>query len=112
MAKMASEKVEAVSTTFYTLYTVINNRKLENKDTFVCFVDAKKAFDTVNRDCLRYKLMCIGIKGKFLNAVQSLYDNLSCTIKVNNFETDWFCVTQEEKTGLCYFSDALFSLCE
>ena len=46
----------------YTLFTVINNRKLENKDTFVCFVDAKKAFDTVNRDCLWYKLMCIGIK--------------------------------------------------
>ena len=34
----------------YTLYTVIKIRKLENKDTFVCFVDAKKAFDTVNRD--------------------------------------------------------------
>ena len=25
-----------------TLYTIINNRKLEKKDTFVCFVDAKK----------------------------------------------------------------------
>ena len=93
----------------YTLYTVINNRKLENKDTFVCFVDAKKAFDTVNRDCLCYMLMCIGIKGKFLSAVQSLYNNLSCTVRVNNFETDWFNVTQGVKQG-CVISPTLFSI--
>ena len=93
----------------YTLYTIINNRKLEKKDTFVCFVDAKKAFDTVNRDCLWYKLMCIGINGKFLNAVQSLYDNLSCTVRINNFETDWFNVTQGVKQG-CVISPTLFSI--
>ena len=93
----------------YTLYTVINNRKLENKDTFVCFVDAKKAFDTVNRDCLWYKLMCIGIKGKFLSAVESLYNNLSCTVRVNNFEMDWFNVTQGVKQG-CVISSTLFSI--
>ena len=93
----------------YTLYTVINNRKLDNKDTFVCFVDAKKAFDTVNRDCLWYKLMSIGINGKFLNAVQSLYDNVSCTVRVNNCETDWFSVTQGVKQG-CVISPTLFSI--
>ena len=51
----------------YTLYTKIreSNRKSENKDTVVCFMDAKKAFDTVDRDCLWYKLMGIGIKGNF-----------------------------------------------
>ena len=26
--------------------------------------------------------MLIGINGKFLNAVQSLYNNLSCTVRV------------------------------
>ena len=65
--------------------------------------------DTVNRDCLWYKLMCIGIKGKFLNAVPSLYDNLSCSIKINNSETDWFCVTQGVKQG-CVISPTLFSI--
>ena len=55
---------------------------------FACFVDANKAFDTVNRDCLWYELISIGINGTFLNAVQSLYDKLSCTVRVNNSETD------------------------
>ena len=31
----------------YTLYSVINKRKLNEQSTYACFVDAKKAFDTV-----------------------------------------------------------------
>ena len=69
----------------------------------------QKRFDTVNRDCLWYKLMCIGINGKFLNAVQSLYDNLSCTVRVKNYETYWFSVTQGVKQG-CVISPTLFSI--
>ena len=48
----------------YVRYTVINKRKQQKQSTFVCFVDAEKAFDTVHRDCLRYKLMSLCIKGK------------------------------------------------
>ena len=54
----------------YPRYAVINKRKQQKQSTFVCFVDAKKAFDTVHRDCLWYKLMSPGIKGKILKAVQ------------------------------------------
>ena len=93
----------------YTLHTIISNRKSENKDTSVCFVDAKKAFDTVNRECLWFKLMSIGIKGKILNAIQYLYENLSCTVRINNQETDWFRVTQGVKQG-CVISPTLFSI--
>ena len=48
----------------YALYSVINKRKQEKQSTYICFVDARKAFDTVQRDCLWYKLMSVGIKGK------------------------------------------------
>ena len=75
----------------------------------MCFVDAKKLFDTVNRDWLWYKLMCIGINCCFLNAVQSLYDNLSCTVRVHNYETDWFSVRQGVEQG-CVISPTLFSI--
>ena len=53
--------------------------------------------------------MSIGIKGKFLNAVQSLYENLSCSVRVNNLGTDWFSVTQGVKQG-CVISPTLFSI--
>ena len=36
----------------YALYTVINKRKQQKQSPYICFVDAKKAFDTVQRDCL------------------------------------------------------------
>ena len=92
----------------YTLYTIINSRQLKCKGTFV-LCRRKKAFDTVNKDCLWFKLMRIGIKGKFLNAVQSLYVDMSCTVNVNNHHTVWFTVSQGVKQG-CVISPTLFSV--
>ena len=48
------------------LYSVINNRKLGKLSTYACFVDAKKAVDTINRHCLWYKLYSLGLSGKIL----------------------------------------------
>ena len=75
------------------------------------FVDAKNAFEMVKRDCLWYELMCIGIKGKFLNAVQSLYINLSCTVKVNNLLNGLVqcnTIIQGVKQGCVIISPTLF----
>ena len=66
----------------YTLTSLIKNRKIRKKQTFVCFIDAKKAFDSVNRDMLWYKLMKIGVTGSFLNAVKSLYDVTNSSVKL------------------------------
>ena len=93
----------------YALYTVINKRKQQKQSTFVCFVDAKKAFDTVHRDCLWYKLMSLGIKGKILKAVQSLYTEVQCVVKVNDYVTPFFDVSHGVKQG-CKLSPTLFSL--
>ena len=37
----------------------------KNKYLFACFVDSKKAFDTVNRQALLYKLSKYNIDGRF-----------------------------------------------
>ena len=88
---------------------MIHNRKLRRKETYTCFVDCRKAFDTVNRDCLWFKLMSLGIHEKILKAIQSLYVNISCSVKVNEFHTGFFPVTQGVKQG-CGLSPALFSI--
>ena len=93
----------------YALYSVINKRKLQKQSTYVCFVDAKKAFDTVQRDCLWYKLISLGVKGKILNAVQSLYTEVQCVVKVNDYLTPTIDVSQGVKQG-CKLSPTLFSL--
>ena len=93
----------------YALYSLIHNRKLRKKETYTCFVDCRKAFDTVNRDCLWFKLMSLGIHGKILQAIQSLYVNVSCAVKVNEHFTDFFPAQQGLKQG-CGLSPALFSI--
>ena len=45
----------------YSLISVIKNRKLKRQQTYVCFIDAKKAFDSVHRDLLWFKLAKIGV---------------------------------------------------
>ena len=93
----------------YALYTVINKRKQQKQSTYICFVDAKKAFDTVQRDCLWYKLMSVGINGKILKAIQSFYTDVKCAVKVNEYVTPFLCVPQGVKQG-CKLSPTLFSL--
>ena len=93
----------------YTLYSMINKRKLNKQLTYACFVDAKKAFDTVNRDCLWYKLLTLGIKGKMFHAIESLYDNVRCAVKVNDYITPYLDVKLGVKQG-CRLSPTLFAL--
>ena len=93
----------------HSLYQTLNDRKISRKQTFACFIDMKKAFDTVNRSLLWYKLRKLGIRCKFLNAVQSLYANVECTVRVNNDLTPWFDVSSGVRQG-CILSPTLFSI--
>ena len=59
----------------FTLCTVLRNRKEMGLDTFLAFIDFQKAFDSVDRNLLLYKLSKIGISGHFYKAIASLYSN-------------------------------------
>ena len=72
------------------------NRKFLNKDTFVCFIDLKKAFDSVNRDLLFYKLQLYGLNGQLLNNIMGLYKNVRYCIEINEEQTEYF----EAKRGV------------
>ena len=93
----------------YSLYTMVNNRKLSRQSTYVGFVDFRKAFDTIQRKFLWYKLMKIGINGRILDAIQSLYVNVQSTVKVNDLFSPWFPVSNGVKQG-CKISPTLFSV--
>jgi hypothetical protein len=74
----------------YTITSIVRNRQLQNLPTFCCFIDMAKAFDSVDRDCLFYKLLYNGITGKLYRALVSLYSNQACAVKINDSLTDWF----------------------
>ena len=53
--------------------------------------------------------MSVGISGRILNAIQSLYDNVQCTVKVKELFSPWFPVSHGVKQG-CKISPTLFSV--
>ena len=53
----------------FVMCTVLRNRKMLGKETFLCFIDYKKAFDFIDRNLLLYKLTNIGV----ICTVQSLH---------------------------------------
>ena len=60
----------------------INRARKSN--LYICFIDFSKAFDTVWRNALLYKLAQIGIGGQFLNIIHNMYSSVSfANIKIN-----------------------------
>ena len=92
-----------------TLINIIETRKYLKQSTFAAFIDFKKAYDCINRNLLFTKLCNIGISGKMLTALLSIYKDVKCCIRLNGFKTDWFNVDCGLKQG-CSLSPILFNL--
>ena len=95
----------------YLLNSIISNSMAQNRQVFSCFVDFRQAFDRIDRDCLWYKLLSSGIRGRMYIAIKSLYENIRCCIKLNNGYgvTNTFPVTIGVKQG-CKMSTSLFNI--
>ena len=89
------------------LYFLIKNRKLSRQDTYACFADFKKAFDSVPRDLLWKKLLKSGINNIF-TSIKALYTNTSSAIKVNNDLSSPIIIHLGVKQG-CPLSPTLFN---
>ena len=68
----------------FTLKSVVNKYVAdEGGKVYACFIDFRKAFDTVWHDGLFHKLQQIGIKGNFLETLRNIYKNQ------NKWKIDW-----------------------
>ena len=56
--------------------------KVKKQKLFACFVDFRKAFDTVSRQVLIYKLEKLGIPGRFLCILKHMYSHSTARIKL------------------------------
>ena len=93
----------------FVLCTILRNRKLSGQETFLTFIDFQKAFDSVDRNFLLYKMLQIGITGQMYWAISSLYNNPRSRIILNDFETNYFDCPVGVKQGDC-LSPTLFSI--
>ncbi len=76
----------------YTLHTLINHHvHQKNKDhIFACFIDFKKAFDSIWQEGLYSKILQIGVGGELYDIIKSMYVNNKCGVKIGNKTTDLF----------------------
>ena len=75
----------------FTLHTLIDNQTNQNKGkVFSCFVDFKKAFDSIWHEGLLYKLMESGVGGKTYDIIKSMYTNNKCAVKIGKKHTHFF----------------------
>ena len=75
----------------FTLKSVVNKYVEDQKGkVYACFIDFRKAFDTVWHDGLFHKLQQMGIRGNFLETQRSMYKNTKCAIKIDNKLTQFF----------------------
>ena len=92
-----------------TIKTLIDKYTQENKKLYTCFIDFKKAFDTVWRNGLFYKLLKRGIGGNFARLLENMYSKATVSVKLPGGTTEYFTSTLGVKQG-CVLSPTLFKL--
>ena len=78
----------------------IANWCLSNKKKLYCvFLDYSKAFDNVVRDNLWYKLLKVGIRGKMITMLQSIYSSVKSRVRGSSSVTKSFECTFRARQG-------------
>ena len=91
----------------FILNEVIQGRLQEGKKTFCFFLDIKKAYDTVWRDGLWYKMWEMGIQGKLWRVIRNIYNVNNSCVFLNGCKSDYFDIYQGVAQG-CTLSPTLF----
>ena len=74
----------------FVLHGLINHMLNSGKKLYVALIDFSKAFDYVVRDILWYKLIKLGVRGKILNVIKSMYQNVRSKVKFDQKISDSF----------------------
>ena len=89
----------STSDCIFILHSLIQKTLNENSKLYCAFVDYEKAFDTVKRDALWFKLMDSGISCKMIRIIKSLYGKVFAAVKLNAKVSDYFEVSLGVKQG-------------
>ena len=94
-----------------TLKTLLDKKMNTNRNdkVYACFIDFKKAFDSVWHQGLLFKLLKNKIDGKLYSLIKSLYSNSKCAVKMSNTRSNFFPYYKGVRQG-CILSPLLFNL--
>lgn len=95
----------------FTLRTIIDKYVLNRSGgkVYACFIDLKKAFDSIWHNGLLYKLQQNNINGQFYALIKDIYSKSNCFIKLGSEKTKTFRYSRGVRQG-CILSPLLFNL--
>ena len=79
--------------------TIASKYKKLKKPVYAVFVDFKKAFDSVCRQALFYKMTQHGITGKFYKVLRDMYSNSFAYIKLSGLLSKRFKISKVTEQG-------------
>ena len=91
------------------LYSIVNEYLEQGKKLYTFFIDYSKAFDYIVHDNLWYKLLNLGVHGKIIDIVRSMYSQVRNKVFNNNEKSETFTCKLGVRQGEC-LSPFLFSL--
>jgi hypothetical protein len=74
----------------FVLKTLIQKYKKDKKPIYSCFIDLRKAFDSVWHDALLYKLLELGMNGSVYQIIKSMYSKVQLQVHVGTGLTTKF----------------------
>ena len=83
--------------------------KQRKKYIFAAFIDFEKAFDTIWRDALLYKLLKTGVHGRMFKIIRFMYSDTYYGVKCSDGHTPFFSSVTGVRQG-CNLSPILFNL--
>jgi hypothetical protein len=90
-AQIGFEISNRTSDHLLTVKSLVNKYVSDKKGKlYVCFIDFRKAFDTVWHEGLFHKLEEANITGNFLNTLKDMYSKTECAVKLGNRTTQYF----------------------
>ena len=93
----------------FALRHLVEDSRRKHLPLYACFLDFAKAYDSVPRHLLWHILQQIGVPSRFLGAVQSMYNNVTCRVGIGGVLGECFESCWGVKQG-CPLSPTLFGV--
>ena len=108
-AQAGFRKGMGTSDNIFVLNNLITHCLNNNNKLYCAFVDFTKAFDFVVRDILWFKLIKLGVRGRMLNIIKSIYSCVRSRVKHDNTLSEPFACNIGVRQGEC-LSPFLFAM--
>ena len=80
-----------------------------NQPLYMCFIDFRKAFDSVQHEKLWWTMLDMGYPPHLVNLLAKLYKNQKAAVRVAGVVSDWFRIGKGVRQG-CILSPYLFNI--